>query len=125
MFINGIDAMDYVVTMETLMLEDELLVDEAIADLEIENDDFESAIITEEINTDSLLYKLCNNNYDCNFDKINLIVIDISFDIEIYHGLAKDYSYNWNIDIDSYRLYNENGKTFLAVWCNYPYTIID
>jgi len=121
MFINGIDAMDYMVTMETLMLEDELLIDDVMSDLEIENDDFESAII----DTDSLLYKLCNNNYDCNFDKINLIVIDVSFDIEIYRGLAKDYSYNWNIDIDSYRLYNENGKTYIEIWCNYPYTIID
>ena len=125
MFMNGIDAMDYMVTMETLMLEDELLIDDVMSDLEIENDDFESAIITEKINTDSLLYKLCNNNYDCNFDKINLIVIDVSFDIEIYHGLAKDYSYNWNVVVDSYRIYNENGETFVEVWCNYPYTVID
>ena len=124
MFINGIDAMDYMVTMETLMLEDELLLDDVMSDLEIENDDFESAIITGEINTDSLLYKLCNNNYDCNFDKINLIVMDISFNAEIYNGLAKQYSYNWNIEIEDYSIYNENNKVIVKVWCYYPYTII-
>lgn len=76
------------------------------------------------IDTNSYLFKICSNNYDCEFNNIYLIVNDVSFNIQIYCGLAKDYSYNWNITIDSYRLYNENGKTFVEIWCNYPYGII-
>lgn len=115
MLYNELDVMEYAVTMETALLEDDQLMDEIMAELEEENID---------IDKNSFLYQICSNNADCSFDKIFLIVNDASFDVEIYHGLAKNYSYNWDIVIDSYRFYNENDKTFVEVWCNYPYIII-
>ena len=128
MLYNELDVMEYAVTMETEMLEDDYLIDWIMSEIEQEKEEIDTDIeiqaADDEIDKDSFLYQICNNNADCSFDKIFLIVNDASFNAEIYRGLAKDYSYNWSITVDSYRLYNENDKTFIEVWCNYPYVII-
>lgn len=128
MLYNELDVMEYAVTMETEMLEDEYLIDWIMSEIEQEKEEIDTDIeiytAENEIDKNSFLYQICSNNGDCSFDKIFLIVNDVSFNAEIYSGLAKDYSYNWNITIDEYRLYNKNNKTFIEVWCNYPYIII-
>ena len=128
MLYNELDVMEYAVTMETEMLEDDYLIDWIMSEIEQEKEEIDTDIeihtAENEIDKNSFLYQICSNNWDCSFDKIFLIVNDVSFNAEIYSGLAKDYSYNWNITIDEYRLYNKNNKTFIEVWCNYPYIII-
>lgn len=126
MLYTDMDMRDFEVAVETALLEDETLIDLIMSELEEEEEEVntETSIDNSEIDKNSFLYQICSNNWDCPFDEIFLIVNDVSFSAEIYNGLAKDYHYNWNITIDSYRLYNENGKTFIEVWCNYPYIII-
>lgn len=130
MLYTDMDMRDFEVTVETALLEDETLIDLIMSELEEEEEEEANNEIEEEeeanneIDKNSYLYQICSKNWDCPFDEIFLIVKDASFGVEIYNGLAKDYHYNWNITIDSDWIYNENGKTFIEVWCNYPYIII-
>ena len=127
MLYTDMDMRDFEVAVETALLEDETLIDLIMSELEEEEEEeanIETQIDNTEIDKNSFLYQICSRNWDCPFDEIFLIIKDASFGVEIYNGLAKDYHYNWNITIDSDRIYNENGKTFIEVWCNYPYIII-
>ena len=131
MLYTDMDMRDFEVAVETALLEDETLIDLIMSELEEEEEEeeekevnTETSIDNSEIDKNSFLYQICSKNWDCPFDEIFLIVKDASFAVEVYNGLAKDYHYNWNITVDSYWLYNENGKTFIEVWCNYPYIII-
>lgn len=123
MLYTDMDMREFEIAVETALLEDETLIDLIMSEIEEEeeanNEIEEEEEAKNEIDRNSFLYQICSNNWDCPFDKIFLIVKDAFFAVEVYNGLAKDYDYNWNITVDSYWLYNENGKTFIEVWCNY------
>lgn len=105
MLYNELDVMDYAVTMETEMLEDEELIDTIMSDLEEENQ------------TIMPLYKLCTSNIDATINDIHLTVYSDDTDIEVYQGIAKDFPYDWDYGVADYSIYNIGNTVYIDAWC--------
>ena len=121
MLYNELDVMEYAITMETEILDDEILLDDVMT--EAEANEFINWLYDETDVFDisgSELWKLCNSNIDCNFSNLNLIIYDDCDNI-VYEGIAMDYPYDWyDCKIVDYSTYNVDNKVYTAVWADFP-----
>ena len=120
MLYEEMDVMDYMLTMETEMLDDDLLINEVMT--EAEADEFIDWLYDDtdvfDIST-SELWKLCNSEITANFSTLKLTVYDDDFNT-VFSGIAMNYPYDWfDCRIDDYSFYNVGNSTHLDVWAHF------
>lgn len=121
MLYNELDVMEYAVTMETEMLDDDALI-------EAELDEFMEWLYSDDDNNSyndivdiskSELWKLCNSNIDANFSTLTLTIFD-NCDNTVFQGLAMDYPYDWyDCNIADYHIYNIDNNVYIDVWATF------
>ena len=120
MLYNELDVMEYAVTMETEMLEDDALI-------EAELDEFMEWLYSDDDNnhndiidiSKSELWKLCNSNVDANFSTLTLTIFD-DCDNTVFQGLAMDYPYDWyDCNIADYHMYNIDNNVYIDIWATF------
>lgn len=104
MLYNELDVMEYAITVEDKMLNDEILIDDIMSELEET-----SRIIMP-------LHKLCTSNIDATISDIHLTVYTDN-DIEVYQGIAKDFPYDWTYSVVDYSIYNIEDTVYIDAWC--------
>ena len=105
MLYNELDVMEYAVTMEDEMFNDEVLIDDIMSELEET-----SRIIMP-------LHKLCTSNIDATISDIHLTVFTDNTDTEVYQGIARYFPYDWESGVTDYSIYNIDNNVYIDAWC--------
>lgn len=119
MLYNELDVMEYAITMETEMLNDDILI-------EAELDEFMDWLYSDDNTYDDVidisksdLWKLCNSNIDANFSTLTLTIFD-DCDNTVFQGLAMDYPYDWyDCNIADYHIYNIDNNVYIDIWATF------
>ncbi len=115
MLLCELEPMEYAVTMEEAIIGDSYLSDDFF-DYDID----EELEKLEENEYKQPLYKLLTSQLDANISDIELSIFTDDDDIEVYHGKANNYPYDYDTPVIDYNIYNCCGKVCIDAWCMFP-----